>query len=909
EYLFTGTTSGFGACAAINTFFNFGDGGGWQSGNPATHLYTKNGTYQVSMKVAYPGGDTSYWNTTLTVQSQPTVRVTPQVMYRCSKDSGRIAMASGAVRYEWRPKAGLSDSTVASPRVRPMQNTKYYVRGYDANGCYADDSVQVFVSTITASVSTADTAVCAGASVSLKASGAQTISWFPSSGLNTTKGASVIATPTQTTEYRVIVAEGDCADTGRVLVRVARAPRLQLSPPATVCTGGSTQLSATVFSTDSLDTVGVRFVWKPSATLSNVNVSNPVATPSKTTRYVCTAVNRFGCVRTDSVEVKVQPTLELTLSADTSVCLGSSVMLKAGGGAMYSWSPKDGLNDSTKAAPICTPTKDMTYTVMTWSGDFFTATCRDTAIVHVRVFPFPGIHASGSQTICPQTPVVLRARIDSSSLQGLMPVWYNEDGTVIGTGDSISVQPDSTSLYRVRIRHAQGCESQDSVRVTVSQRLAVRARALSPVVAGSSVILSVEYRQDGAEYTWTKPGGQVVGNGDSCRVTITQRECFIVYGKRGGCDGWDTVCVDIAPDQKVVACEAVRLCRGDSAKLYVLNPQKNTTYSWRAEDNSWNANGDTVVYPALRTGTCYVVATNGLSTSTDSVTVTVFQPPVLSARDTAVCRNTAIVLVVEDTSADDLIEWRDASDRVVSTARTLFLASPSSSSYTIRATSQQGCVSTVSMRLDVNPTVVVSFGLETADTLQPGSMAMINLVAQSNATVTPLHVRAQIGLPSKMISGASGTMLGDTLLITLDTVVSINTSPQVIASLRALCLVSSYEHGVMELRDVAVDTLTSCIEVRKSSRPFVVSHTCGNTLIGIELEPSMINISTGLAGEVLVSCTDQVVVYDIMGRTIAMSDQPPKNGGQSILRLSGLPAGVYAVRSVSNRSALTFVIP
>jgi hypothetical protein len=382
-----------------------------------------------------------------------------------------------------------------------------------------------------------------------------------------------------------------------------------------------------------------------------------------------------------------------------------------------------------------------------------------------------------------------------------------------------------------------------------------------------------------------------------------------VYGKRGGCDGWDTVCVDIAPDQKVVACEAVRLCRGDSAKLYVLNPQKNTTYSWRAEDNSWNANGDTVVYPALRTGTCYVVATNGLSTSTDSVTVTVFQPPVLSARDTAVCRNTAIVLVVEDTSADDLIEWRDASDRVVSTARTLFLASPSSSSYTIRATSQQGCVSTVSMRLDVNPTVVVSFGLETADTLQPGSMAMINLVAQSNATVTPLHVRAQIGLPSKMISGASGTMLGDTLLITLDTVVSINTSPQVIASLRALCLVSSYEHGVMELRDVAVDTLTSCIEVRKSSRPFVVSHTCGNTLIGIELEPSMINISTGLAGEVLVSCTDQVVVYDIMGRTIAMSDQPPKNGGQSILRLSGLPAGVYAVRSVSNRSALTFVIP
>lgn len=93
-------------------------------------------------------------------------------------------------------------------------------------------------------------AICAGSgqSVSLTASGPYaTFSWSPADGLNTTSGASVIASPSQTTTYVVWGSDGTCQDPDTVTVQVNAAPQVTaLALPDQICASGSAQLFAAV---------------------------------------------------------------------------------------------------------------------------------------------------------------------------------------------------------------------------------------------------------------------------------------------------------------------------------------------------------------------------------------------------------------------------------------------------------------------------------------------------------------------------------------------------------------------------------------------------------------------------------------------------------------------------------------
>ncbi|MBK5285726.1 MAG: hypothetical protein JJE25_10015, partial [Bacteroidia bacterium] len=104
-------------------------------------------------------------------------------------------------------------------------------------------------STPTVSVSPTSSSVCGGASVTLTASGdATSYTWSPATGLNTTTGAVVIATPATTTTYTVTGSvSGGCAATATAVITVTPVPVVTATAtPSTVCTGGTTQLCAAI---------------------------------------------------------------------------------------------------------------------------------------------------------------------------------------------------------------------------------------------------------------------------------------------------------------------------------------------------------------------------------------------------------------------------------------------------------------------------------------------------------------------------------------------------------------------------------------------------------------------------------------------------------------------------------------
>jgi hypothetical protein len=120
---------------------------------------------------------------------------------------------SGAT-YSWTPSADLSSSTGSLVVASPTVGTSYTCTVTDpVTTCSAAASVSITVNplpTTTVSPTTA-TIACASQSRTLTAGGANTYSWSPSAGLNTTTGTSVIATPSVTTIYTV-TGNNNCAD-------------------------------------------------------------------------------------------------------------------------------------------------------------------------------------------------------------------------------------------------------------------------------------------------------------------------------------------------------------------------------------------------------------------------------------------------------------------------------------------------------------------------------------------------------------------------------------------------------------------------------------------------------------------------------------------------------------------------
>ncbi len=296
---------------------------------------------------------------TVTVNPTPTITASPSPASYCPGGSSTLS-ASGGNIYTWTPATGLSATTGSSITANPAVTTTYTVTGTNSNGCSASNIVMVTVNSnpiITASPS--PPSYCPGGSSVLTASGGDTYTWSPSTGLSDTIGSSVTANPTITTTYTVTGTDSSgCSGVNTIIVTVVSNPTITVSPnPVSYCPGGSSVLSASGGST---------YTWSPSIGLSATTGDSVTANPTVTTIYTITG-NTGSCTSTTTVTVNVDSVSPLIILPQPPpfICFTfqSDTLRVASQGTDFTWSPSEGLSATTGVSVIANPSVSITYTV------------------------------------------------------------------------------------------------------------------------------------------------------------------------------------------------------------------------------------------------------------------------------------------------------------------------------------------------------------------------------------------------------------------------------------------------------------------------------------------------------------------------------------------------------------------
>jgi len=255
--------------------------------------------------------------------ASPTVNITGGGVTTCAGAAVHLnSSVSGgdpSFVYSWSPANGLSATNVVNPTATLNTTETYTLTVFDGNGITASNMTTITRQAPTVTVN--NLTICSGSSGILTASGANTYTWSPASGLSGTTGASVTASPTSDATYTVTgTGANSCTAQATATVTVHSKPTVVVNSP-TICSGTSTTLTASGAST---------YSWSPATGLTPTTGASVTANPTNTITYTVTGTDANTCTNTATSTVTVnstpaQPTITASdLDTDSPTLTSSS---------------------------------------------------------------------------------------------------------------------------------------------------------------------------------------------------------------------------------------------------------------------------------------------------------------------------------------------------------------------------------------------------------------------------------------------------------------------------------------------------------------------------------------------------------------------------------------------------------
>ncbi len=455
-------------------------------------------TYTVTVTDEYDC--TSEKEITVTIIDKPEIVASQDLV--CEGEEVELNISGSNVEIlQWLANGSLMNNSETMVSDQPTVTTTYCAIGNFAEDCSLNECITVEVAEpINVSYNISLPEICQGGTTIIRVAGADEFEWSPSTGLNTTTGQLVEASPTTTTTYTVTGRDASsCYTDSReitVTVNEQTAPSFSfVSENTRICKGKNTLLVVAGNVNEE------QISWSPTTGLSKATGGEVYASPDSTTLYTITLTDDNACQTSAAILVEVaeaetdmvvQPTLP-------TYCLeGDSLTLSIIGNAdSYTWESANGITATTGKTVNVAPSQATTYTVIADFGN-----CTTTTEVFVNVIEPLSTNISENMRICQGESQELEITGGDSF------EWSPAESLSDPTVSNPVARPDSTTTYYVKTYDSgRGCAKTDSVTITVEQQPIIELAAEGATCQGEPFdIGAMVSLQNG--FSLTTPDGQ-----------------------------------------------------------------------------------------------------------------------------------------------------------------------------------------------------------------------------------------------------------------------------------------------------------------------------------------------------------------------------------------------------------------
>ncbi|MEO8086769.1 MAG: PKD domain-containing protein, partial [Bacteroidota bacterium] len=592
--------------------WTFGDPGSGANntanGQFVQHAFSDSGNFVVTLIVTSADCGIDTVTTTVHVNAKPDVNAGPDQFICEFSDATVTAVVANAalpVTYQWSGVGIFACDTCSSTVIAGLSAGGPYpisIHVDDANGCFADSSVNITVNPQPVVDLGNDTTVCQYSTLQLNANMVAgtapfTFAWFAAAGLNNATLQNPIAAISAPVTYCVVVSDfiGCISDTTCINIDIHPDPVITAAPGVICATDPNPQTILTVGGAGA----GSTYSWTMSpnfSLISGANADSSSVTISFPPGVVATY--NFTCVVTDGItgcrdtvfsSYAIVTGLNMVVNIPSQACLGIPVTISASGANTYVWSanPSYTFIDSTLATQLVSPPVTTVFTVTGTAG-----TCTQVVNGTMTVYPRPIITVSNDTTVCPNTNVQL-----SMVVTGGTPPFFYVWSPATGLNDSLLQNPIATVsgpiTYCAGVIDIHSCFSDTqcvSLNVFPPPSISAAPSTLCATTPNPQTVFTVSGAAPGSTYNWNASADYILitaANADSSSVTISlPPNSVLTYSFTVSVTDAVTGCVNtlqqtftMTTGLNMTVSGPSSICEGDSATLTVSGA---STYAWTA---------------------------------------------------------------------------------------------------------------------------------------------------------------------------------------------------------------------------------------------------------------------------------------------------------------------------------------
>jgi len=526
-----------------------------------------------------------------------------------------------------------------------------------------------------------------------------------------------------------------------------------------------------------------QYTWR----INNVDFDNQFNTmytfPAPGNYRITLIATNATCLDSVSQIIHVNNPPLINLGSDTTICIGTSLVLNPGFNVDYSynWSTFGTTPTIIASAPgiyKVTVTNQLTG-------------CKNIDSIKIITHPPFNINLGADQIRCQGTAAILNAGF----FTGASYIW--------STGANTQTIPvTATGNYSVTVTNNNGCIAIDTIHVTINPSPVVNLGPDHTVCAGNPVTLDAGFISGGS-YSWSS------GQSTQTIVALTSGDYIVTVTNTFSCMGKDTVHVTINPKPNVNLGPDKNICSGSTISLDAGN-FTGANYLWSTSEN-------TQIITVSATGTYTVIVTNSYScVGKDTINVTVNpKPNVNLGPDQNICSGNLVTLDAGSATGVTYYWSTNQNSQVINVAST--------GNYAVSVTNTAtGCVGIDSVFVSFFNNPVVNLGPDRSSCvgdsvlLDAGYFTSASYMWSSGVFTQSIYSHTS-GDYAVTVTAAGGCWERDTIHVTFNSVPVLNLGNDITSCLGdsvtigGTCSGCSYLWDISEINSATINVTTSGI--------------------------------------------------------------------------------------------------